>query len=375
MATGLTSTLVPMRLRSWLLLASTTVMGCAGPSTRPAPSIVVWSRPPDPAAQLLATPKVTRQVRHFAADASHRVLVTATVDDRLAIVRDGEERSWQLKALMQSGDCALPVAILGSIRVGVSLDGAEAWFVGINGNKRQPTYVLSAACIVDIETGIARSLRSELGQSQLLPKLDSEFHGLGSILLTPRFAVTWAGEWGNPELVWRDTHVIESLDMGSAGGNCAAAAIGSELTVACVRAKWIVRLARFDVSTAPHQIIASRDLRVRAPYPYIQLSADGRFLAFHDPPRASTAFMGVIDTADGHSTYEVNADSPVHAVDFVPGSDTVLLAHKGGSVRLLGVDGRVHTSFRLDCLDPTLIATGNRRVWCNGPEGLGLYGY
>ena len=367
-------TIAAMGPRLGFALASLLSCACAKPAAKllappPGPS----PGPPVSAARLVSMPRVTGQVRAIDADPSRNTFVTATAG-RLEIIRDGEVRSWPMGQLIQSGACGLPDATLGWIRVGISADGKEAWFLGMDGSKLRPNLILSAACLVDAESGTARSLQTELGESWHLA-LGSEPEGVAFITFNRRFALLGGDGRSRLELVWRDSHLSESIDMGALGGECVAVAVGMELMVACVLTERRIRIARFDVSNSPHRFIMSKDVSVHTKSPVIRPSADGQFLAFHEAFGESTSFMGVIDTADGHLRFEVNAQPPVSTVEFVTGADALLVLPEDGPLLLLGVDGRVQERFQLNYRPNQLFALPGRRVLCDGYLGLRLYAF
>ncbi len=300
--------------------------------------------------------------------------MTATAGGRLEIIRDGEVHSWPMEQLIQSGACGLPDATLGWIQVGISADGKQAWFFGMEGSKHRPNLILSAACLVDAESGAARFLRTELGESWHLA-LGKEPESVAFITFNRRFALLGGGGRSRLELVWRDSHLSESIDMDALGGDCVAATVGMELMAACVLTERRIRIARFDVSNSRHRFIMSKDVSVHTKRPVIRVSADGRFLAFHEAFGESTSFMGVIDTGDGHLRFEVNAQPPVRTVEFVAGADALLVLPDDGPLLLLGVDGRVQERIELDYRPHQLFALRGRRVLSDGSLGLRLYAF
>ncbi len=355
--------------------------GCAEPAAKPGtPPPATCPRPPDPwcarpsvpVEHLVSTPKVTSNVEAVDADGSRGTLVTATRDGRLTIIHDEEERSWPIAELIQSGACGLPDTYFTSVHVGISADDKEAWFVADQCGKRDPACTVTAACLVDTETGAARDLRTELGEPHRLPAMGSAAVGPVFIALHRRFAALY-GVWYGLEFVWRDTHQLESLDLGARTGDCVAVPVGDELVVACTPPYGKIRVARFDVSRAPHRLLASHDVRVCARSPGIQLSADGRFVGFYPDFAEPTSFMGVIDTGDGHVLFETDARPRVKILEFVPDGDALMVVDDDHRLRLLGVDGHVQESHLLDHLPSRAFAAGGKRVWIHGTRGLELY--
>jgi len=358
---------------AWLLSSA-----CAGPAAQQQPLAAPAASPPSPstpAARRVPTPNVTRSVREIAANPSRGTLVTITSDRRLAIVRDGAERSWPLADLVRSGYCGSGYGTTWS-RVGVSADGAEAWFSAVQGRKQTPTYIVSAECLVDLETGAARSLRAALREPWHLPALGAEpTNGLGSMALHRRFALLWGGGADVLELVWRDTELSEYLKLGGTASDCAATVAGTELMVACRAAEWRVQVARFDVSSAPHRFLMNEAVRVHTRRPALRASADGRFVAFYDEDRATAGTLGVIDTADAHLRFEVPAPPRLLAVDFLVGADVLLVVDEEASARLLDLDGRVQERFHFEPSPTQLFPMPDRHVWCDGDSGLELYAF
>ncbi|MBI5531399.1 MAG: hypothetical protein HY898_01705 [Deltaproteobacteria bacterium] len=370
-----------MRARLGPAFAMIVACACVEPApkhaTPPAPSS---SAAPEAAARRIPTPGVTQQVMEIDADATRGTLVIATSDRALVIIRGGVQRSWPMKELMDAGSCGLKSdAMLGYLRIGVSADGAQAWFLGMDGSKRPPIRTLSAACLVDTQSGAARSLSAELGNPSHLDPVRVEADGLASIALGPKLAVLWGGR-SELEAVWRVSRRIDRLITGERDGACAVVEAGNELVVGCVasREQGRVTLLRFDIAASPPKPITRHEIQLRAKFPEIQMSADGRFLGFYQPMVSADAasFMGVIDTGDGHVAFEREARPPVRAMEFVGGADALLVAQDNGPLRLLRVDGHPEGRFGFNCTPRRLLAqTGSRRLWCAGYSALGLYKY
>jgi hypothetical protein len=354
-----------------LLLAG----ACAAPPATPGIVPAQPSSPPDPRARLLSTPAVTHEIQEIDADPSRSTLVTLTGTHRLAVVREGTERSWPIEELIRSGACGVPQPYgPGMVRVGISSDGKEAWFVGMDGRKANPTDVQSAACLVDVESGAARSLRTELGEPAHLPRMGAEGQ-LPFIALDREVAVLWGGG-STLELVWRASRSIESLNVGEVGLVCAAATAGVELTAACASDGGRISLARFDISSAPSARIVQHELRVHAEQPRIQLSADGRFLAFYEEPAfmKPLSVVGMLDASNGRLLFERKLRR-VRTVEFAPDEDTMLVADDDRRVFLFGSDGTAQGRFTLDCHLSGLFVAAGRRLWCDAYGDLALYAY
>jgi hypothetical protein len=349
---------------------------CAAPAAKPgiAPARAP-SGPPDPMARLVPTSTVTHQIRAIDADASRSTLVTLTGGGKLAVIREGRERSWPITQLIESGACGVPSAVgPGMVRVGISTDGQQAWFVGIDGRKANPTYVQSAACLVDAESGAARSLRAELGEPRHLPRMGAE--GSLPFITLGREVAVLSGGGTEPALVWRGSRSIEPLDIGTIGQECTAVEAGVELTAACIGREGHISLARSDISGSPSRRIVRHDVYVHAKQPKIQLSADGRFLAFHEAPALAqpVSVIGVVDASNGHPMFEGKLRR-VQTVEFVFDDSTLLVADDDTRVLLFGTDGIPRGRFTFDCSPRHLFAAKGRHVWCDGHGDLALYAY
>ncbi len=121
------------------------IAGC--PAAKPGPSSPAPSpsKPPAPLGQLrlVVSPEIGPQVLNVATDAARRTLAVTTLDSRLGDrPRRSPRAAWPLAELIAKGRCSIGSDSspgFGFIDVGISHDGSEAWFMGMQGSKR-PAY-------------------------------------------------------------------------------------------------------------------------------------------------------------------------------------------------------------------------------------------
>jgi hypothetical protein len=312
-------------------------------------------------------------------DAARRTLATAHFDRSFGIVRDGVERSWPMRRLMAEGECGfVDDPMLGYLDVGVSPDGREAWFLALEGSKTPPYHVLSAACLVDVDSGIPRSLRRELGEPAHLRADRIEADGMPALALGRRVGVLW-GPVGDLELIRRGSRRVEELDVGAHDGDCRVAERGAELVVACVadREGGRLTIARFDLAKEPSRPVAHVTLLTRATYPKLVLAADGRYAGFFEWSSAigEPSWTGVVDVDEGRVLFEQLERRRVTTMEFSSGPEALLVAYEGGRVRRLGLEGGEEASFELGCRARALFGeSGGASVWClTYGDGLSLF--
>lgn len=326
-------------------------------------------------AQEIPIAGLERRAWYAAADDARETLVTIDSERRFAVVRSsGIVSSRPMRDIMRDGGCGhgKEDPMLGFVSVGISGDGREAWFLGMDGSKTEPQRVLTAACIVDIASGAARSMRSELGDPVHLRAHTIERSALPSVMLGSKVAVLW-GARDEIEVVLRGTPRPVLLDVGTHAGRCEVREAGSELDVACVTSpeRGLVSLSRFDLSEMPPRLIVRNDVDLDVADPALVLSTDGRHVGYLAHTRGSKLpLTGVTNVHDGKPVASVMVYrlTPI-ALDIAAKRVALLVTYAEGRSALQAFDGTVEERFDLGCRPRALfLSPDGSRVWCHSED-------
>lgn len=366
-------------MKARILLAMTVCAACrATPPPSPA-EVLTATHPALREAREVEVAGMPSKAREVAADDARDTLVTIDSDRRFAIVRAGGDAGAAMQPrlmrdIMKDGGCGHGPdnPLLGHVSVGVSGDGREAWFLAMEGSKTPPMRTLSAACIVDVATGSARSLRTELRDPVHLRAHSIERDAMPSIMIGRHVAVLW-GQGDELEVVHRASRRSTQLDVGLHAGPCHVREAGSELAVACVTnpAAGRLSLARFDVTQSPPLPIGRADVDVEATQPDLVLSTDGRWVGFRARTRVSNIpVIGVVDMKDGKVLGAVLLVwRRALAFDIAPKRKAMVVTYSDGPTVITPFDGNEQGRFDLGCRPRALFATPDAsRVWCHSVD-------
>lgn len=332
-------------------------------------------------AQEIPIAGLERRAWYAAADDARETLVTLDSERRFAVVRSsGIVSSRSMRDIMREGGCGhgKEDPMLGFVSVGISGDGREAWFLGMDGSKTEPQRMLTAACIVDIASGAARSMRNELGDPVHLRAHTIERSALPSVMIGSKVAVLW-GARDEIEVVRRGTPRPVLLDVGTHAGPCEVREAGNELDVACVMnaERGLVSLSRFDLSEMPPRLIVRNDVDLDTAQPVLVLSTDGRHVAYRgQTPISKIPCMGVATVHDGKiiEALLLVRRTPL-ALDIASKRGGVIMTYGEGPTALQGFDGTEEQRFDLGCRPRALFLSPDAsRVWCHSlDDHLRLY--
>ncbi len=297
----------------------------------------------------------------IAADDDRTALALATSDRTLVILDHGKEKwSWAMRETVTKARCGIvPRPMLGYVSVGMSTDGAEAWFLGMDGSKTPPHRTLTASCLVDTQSGQVRDLGEALTNPDAFDEAAIERRGMPSIALSPKVAALW-NRSGGIELVRRAERRREQLAVGARDGKCVVTIDGAELVVGCLASSksGLVRLLRFELAQSPAKLLASWEVDTGLRRAEVQLSPGGKLLAvFEDVmPSDGTSGLALIETEAGSVVLRKDMQPRIRNLELSPATGTMLVAVDWGLQRW-SLKGTLLESLDIDWFPQALLLT------------------
>lgn len=322
------------------------------------------------------------------ADTDGRTVVVIEPDRHLVVFRDGRRSaSWALGELAERGGCSFDgrERAFGYVTLGVSADGAHAWFFGEEGRKdRSPAIVPTAACDVRLDTGAARPMQRAFGGAPALGKeaLRDALPRLVYAARDGRSAVI-VGQ-SDVEVVRRDTSQAAVVSLGLTDLHDASFAAGETQTgfvVAVFAPREHPRLFPVGIDLTQGEPVVTARAPVELPVDHVDLSA-------FSASGAALGLVGRSSSAPGSSLAVVDWPTlaitwiaspagalPIAAFAFGPDGASVLLgAHD--HVWAIGLDGAERARFSLPLWpDRLVLEAGGRRLWVADPVRADLYAW